>query len=52
MIPLKLLILELVFLGKIYFLDVFLGSEKYLEEGMESLQSLFNLRMFHKTIIR
>lgn len=29
---LKLLTLESVFLGVIYFPDVFLGSEKYLEE--------------------
>lgn len=41
---LKLLTLESVFLGVIYFPDVFLGSEKYLEEGMERFQSLFNIR--------
>lgn len=50
-ITLKLLTLESVFLGKKYFLNVLLGSEKCPEEGVESLQSLFNLRLFHKTII-
>ena len=37
MTALKLLTLESVFLGKIYFTDVFLGSENILKEGMESL---------------
>lgn len=38
MVALKLLTLESVFLGKIYFSDVFLGSENILKEETESLQ--------------